>query len=80
MNCKKCDYIWLYSGDRERATCPGCGHNNRTVEQQRGLYVDEKTKIDLTPYSHEVFLLLKRGIETGDEDYREGLKEVFPTL
>lgn len=30
VECEKCGYVWTYSGQMFRATCPRCSHNTPT--------------------------------------------------
>lgn len=38
VECDKCGYVWDYSGQLARATCPSCGHK---VPVREPITVDE---------------------------------------
>ena len=36
IKCKSCGYVWDYTGNKEKATCPSCSIKNKVGENKAG--------------------------------------------
>jgi len=82
VKCPRGGYMWPYSGNNQRATCPSCGYKCKVTENQKGLVLscEEEILVDVDRFDRTVRRALSLGLKGGDRDYRNGIAEVFPTM
>ncbi|WP_135852642.1 hypothetical protein [Halorussus salinus] len=80
VKCPRGGYMWPYSGNSQRATCPSCGYKCKVPENQKGMVLscEDEILVDVDRFDRTVRRALSLGLKRGDRNYRNGIADVFP--